>query len=151
SGSRAEDRARRLLEAQIIRDDAENLPAPWTFLLAGDLNIQTAGDIAYLELTDVQPDDRGRLFDPINTDGVWHEREEFRFLHTQDPVGAGGMDGRFDQILLSRDLLDGAGLDYIGNPARPYSQSTWDDPNHSYRVWGNDGSSFNESLRTEGN
>jgi hypothetical protein len=47
--------------------------------------------------------------------------------------------------------MDGAGLDYIGNPAVPYSTMTWDDPNHSYRCWGNDGTSFNCRLTTTGN
>ncbi len=42
--------------------------------------------------------------------------------------------------------MDGVHLDYIGNPAVPYSTTTWDDPNHSYRSWGNDGTSYNTSL-----
>ncbi|MFG0282835.1 MAG: GC-type dockerin domain-anchored protein [Phycisphaerales bacterium JB039] len=151
AGTGADDQLRRLVEARAIRDNAETLPDGWTFLLAGDLNIQNSTEDAYVELTGPQADDRGRLFDPIAAPGRWHEQQDFRFLHTQDPIGAGGMDDRFDQILLSADLFDGAGLDYLGNPAEPYSGLTWDDPNHSYRAWGNDGSSFNQSLRTTGN
>ena len=33
----------------------------------------------------------------------------------------------------------------------PYSTTTWNDPNQSYRVWGNDGTSFNKSLTIAGN
>jgi hypothetical protein len=61
------------------------------------------------------------------------------------------MDDRFDFLLTSGSLRDGKGLEYIGSKTLAYSQATWDDPNHSYRVWGNDGSSFNSTLTTTGN
>ena len=146
-----DNEARRFLEAQRIRDDAETLPAGWSFLLAGDLNIRHADEDAYVELVGVQGDDSGRFFDPIRSPGDWHNNAAFRFLHTQDPVGQGGMDDRFDQILLSASLIDGDALDYIGDPTRTYSTTTWNDPNHSHRVWGNDGTSFDQSLRVAGN
>ena len=76
---------------------------------------------------------------------------DFEFIHTQDPSGAGGMDDRFDQILLSASLIDGRGFDYIGNPNLTYSTTTWNDTNHSYRCWGNDGTSFNTTLTIMGN
>ena len=50
-----------------------------------------------------------------------------------------------------RSTFDAAVPDYVGNPAIPYSTTTWDDPNHSYRSWGNDGTSFNVSLTIAGN
>jgi hypothetical protein len=61
------------------------------------------------------------------------------------------MDDRFDVLLVCRDLLTGQGLRYIGDAAQRFSQTTWNDPNHSYRVWGNDGGSLNQPLRTAGN
>ncbi len=142
---------RRLLEAQRIRDNAEGintngagtaLPAGYMFMVMGDLNITNSADVEYQELVGSQVNNAGRLFDPINTPGNWNNNSAFRIVHTQDPFpSAGGMDDRFDQILVSAGAINGSGFEYIGNPAIPYSTTTWNDPNHSYRVWGNDGSS----------
>ncbi|MCA9243131.1 MAG: hypothetical protein KDA32_04190 [Phycisphaerales bacterium] len=151
AGSTGDDQARRLLEAQRIRDDAEALPANWMFLIAGDYNIQSSTQSAYQELTGSQANNAGRFFDPINTPGGWNNNGAFRFVHTQDPIGAGGMDDRHDQILLSGNLVDGAEFDYIGNASVPYSTTTWNDTNHSYRSYGNDGTSYNTTLTTTGN
>jgi hypothetical protein len=66
------------------------------------------------------------------------------------------MDSRHDQILIGPTLRDGQGMAYLpeapgGDTAAAYSQSTWDDPNHSHRAWGNDGSSYDTVLTTGGN
>ena len=151
AGSGSSDQARRLVEAIEIRDDAESLPAGWHFILGGDFNIQTWTQSAYQEMTGSQANNDGRFFDPIKTPGSWNNNSSFRFVHTQDPSGAGGMDDRHDQVLISGSLLDGTGPDYIGDSNIAYSNSTWDDPNHSYRSWGNDGTSFNVSLKIAGN
>jgi hypothetical protein len=151
AGTSSSDKARRLLEAQRIRDDAETLPTGWHFMLGGDFNTQSADQSAYVELVGSQANNDGRFFDPISTSGSWNNNSAYRIVHTQDPSGAGGMDDRHDQILVSASLEDGVGLDYIGNPSIPYSTTTWDDPNHSYRSWGNDGTSYNTLLTITGN
>lgn len=151
AGDSTDDQARRLLEAEAIRGDAELLSPEWHFLLGGDFNIQSSGQAAYVELTGSQANNAGRFFDPIATPGSWNNNVNFRFVHTQDPIGAGGMDDRHDQILLSDSLIDGEGFDYVGDPTLPYSTTTWDDVNHSYRAWGNDGTSYNSNLRVSGN
>jgi hypothetical protein len=142
------DEERRLLEAQRIRADAETLDGR-PFVLGGDFNIQTSSEAAYQELVGSQPDNSGRFFDPIKTPGSWNNNEDFRFVHTQDP--ANDMDDRFDQLLLSANLVDGTGFEYVGNPNIAYSTTTWNDPNHSYRAWGNDGTSFGAPLTVMGN
>ncbi len=151
AGTSSQDQQRRLLEAQAIRADAESLPVGRNFILGGDFNIQSSNQAAYQELVGSQANNAGRFFDPIATPGSWNNNPNFRFVHTQDPVGPGGMDDRHDQLLLSATLIDGNGLDYIGDPATPYSSLTWNDSNHSYRAWGNDGSSFDTVLRSEDN
>ena len=151
AGTGSDDQARRLLEAERIRADAETLPAGWHFILGGDFNIQSSSQTAYQELVGVQADNSGRFFDPINTPGSWNNSSAYRTVHTQDPSGAGGMDDRHDQLLVSAGLVDGVEIDYLGNPALPYSTTTWNDLNHSYRSWGNDGTSFNTTLTTTGN
>ncbi|QKK09333.1 MAG: hypothetical protein HND58_14990 [Planctomycetota bacterium] len=141
--------ARRLLEAQRIRADAEALPDGQHFILGGDFNIRSSNEGAYQELIIARDD--GRFVDPIASPGSWNNSSTFRYIHTQDPIGAGGVDDRYDQLLVSESLVDGDGADYVGQATIPYSRSTWDDPNHSYRCWGNDGSSYNTVLRSEGN
>ncbi|MDX2130746.1 MAG: choice-of-anchor D domain-containing protein [Planctomycetota bacterium] len=165
SNDTAADQARRLIEATDIRDNAEGidtegpgtgLPAGYAFLLMGDFNIQTASQAAYVELTGSQANNTGRFFDPIRQAGGWNNSSTYRMIHTQDPVGAGGMDDRLDQILLGPTLLDQAGLDYIGTLLGPQNPIAWNlntfqDPNHSYRCWGNDGTSYNEALNISAN
>ncbi len=151
AGSSSDDQQRRLLEAQRIRENAETLPAGRHFILGGDTNTQSSSQPGYVELVGVQANNAGRFFDPIAAPGSWNNSSAYRNIHTQDPVGGGGMDDRHDQLLSSATLGDGEGLEYIGAFGQPWDLSRWDDPAHSYRCWGNDGSSFNLALRTDGN
>lgn len=157
SGTASTDLQRRLLEAQRIRADAAALPEGWSFMVGGDFNIQTSSQAAYQELIGAHSAGMGRFFDPISTPGSWNNNGAFRFVHTQDPVGAGGMDDRHDQILLSSSLIEPRGLAYIGTISQTtglpvaYSTTTWNDPNHSYRSWGNDGTTFDQALAVAGN
>lgn len=166
SGSANE--ARRLPEGRRLRIDANALPDAAHFLLCADMNVQDAFEPAYLYLTTTSAsppmgeeflaDPSGRFVDPINSPGSWENNGLYRYIHTQDP--ATQMDSRLDQILISGNLRDGQGLDYLpaapgGNILLPYYTTsvgnTWNDPNHSYRAWGNDGGSYNTVLRTTGN
>jgi endonuclease/exonuclease/phosphatase family metal-dependent hydrolase len=146
AGTTADDRARRLAEATAIRQNLASLSGFDGALVVGDFNVYTSEEEAFIKLTGSEPDNSGRVFDPINSPGDWNDNAAFRFIHTQDPATSSGMDSRFDFILVNSPLLNGAGFDYIGQPTVPFSGTTWNDPNHSYRVWGNDGSSFNNPL-----
>ncbi len=155
--SGSDDDLRRLTEAQRIRSNAEGadtagagtgLPAGYLFLFGGDTNIQSAGSAEYVAFVGSQANNSGRFFDPIKsgvnggtsaTNGSWNNNANYSTIHTQDPSGSGGMDDRHDQILVCGALIDGAGFEYIGNANVQFSQSTWNDPNHSYRSWGNSG------------
>lgn len=107
-------------------------------------------ETAYVELVGSQANNAGQFFDPIKSPGTWGG-SNFRYIHTQDPAGGGGMDDRYDIILLSSNLIDTSGFQYIGNPNVAFSTSTWNDPNHSYRCWGNDGTSYNVALTVANN
>ncbi|MBI1331790.1 MAG: PEP-CTERM sorting domain-containing protein [Armatimonadetes bacterium] len=157
AGSTSDDKARRLTETTNIRNDAASLPAGRNFMIGGDFNIQSSAETSYQKLIDTSVSN-GRFYDPINTSYTsggstitWNNNSAYRFVHTQDPYGAGGLDDRFDFILTGNSLRDGKGLEYIGSTTQAYSNTTWNDPNHSYRVWGNDGTSFNSTLTTTGN
>jgi len=149
AGSASSDLARRLLEAQRIRDNAETLPAGWQFMVSGDMNAQAATQSFYVEFVGSQINNAGRVFDPISTPGSWENNSAFRFVHTQEPSTQ--MDSRHDQILLGQGLLDGQDFDYVGTFGRSYSTTTWNDVFHSYRCWGNDGQSYNVPIRTTTN
>lgn len=151
AGTSSDDKARRLAEASLIRQDAQNLVGFDGFLVTGDLNLYTSTEDAYVKLTGSEANNAGRVFDPIASPGSWNGSAAFRFLHTQDPATSAGMNSRFDFILLNQRLVDGIGFDYIGAPTTPYSTVTWNDPAHSYRAWGNDGTSFNAPLTVAGN
>ena len=118
-------------------------------MLLGDFNMQSSAEEGYQTLIESRANNNGRLFDPIASPGSWNDSALFRFLHTQDPVTA--MDDRFDLILINDDLFDGDGVEYVGDVTQPFSRTTFDDPNHSYRTWGNDGDSFDASLATGSN
>lgn len=150
AGTATGDLSRRLAEAMALRADIASLSGFNGAILAGDFNMQSSTEDAYVKLTGSEANNAGRMFDPINTPGDWDNDNAFRYVHTQDP-SASGMDSRYDFILLNAPLLNGAGFDYIGQPSTPYSTITWNDPSHSYRVWGNDGSSFNSTLTVAGN
>jgi endonuclease/exonuclease/phosphatase family metal-dependent hydrolase len=172
AGSTSEDNARRLVESSNIRDNASGmdtngpgtaLPAGYHFILAGDLNMQNAGQTSYQELIGGAGGNLGRFYDPICRPGIyytagsgtdagnWNNNVAFQMIHTQDPATSAGMDDRHDQILLSGSLVDTLGMDYVGNPTVRWNLNTWNDPNHSYRCWGNDGTSFNAPMTTTGN
>lgn len=160
------DESRRLLEARNIRTDAATQSAAGrNVLIGGDFNIGTSNDDSYRALIDASTTNNsgatvtgGRFHDPINssfTSGgatvTWNNNNAYRFIHTQDPYGAGGMDDRMDFILTGGTMRDGKGLEYVGSTTAAYSTTTWDDPNHSYRAWGNDGTSFNSTINTTSN
>lgn len=154
------------------------LPAGYQYIIAGDTNIQTSSAPDYQAMVGAsitgwtngslvfvsQTITGGRVWDPINSPGSWNNNSAFRYIHTQDPAATGQMDDRHDQILLNASLLDGDGLDYLNFETVPYfsapntassawtfSTSTWNDPGHTYRAWGNDGSAYDLPLRTTGN
>jgi len=140
SGSTNE--ATRLVEAQRLRLFMNTqFPAGSNLIVCGDFNMYNSGEPAYQELTGSQADNDGRMFDPLNAPGTWHNNASFSWLHTQstrtgfltpgDGGSTGGVDDRFDFILTSAALNDGVGLDQIAS---------------TYRAFGEDGNHFNQEL-----
>lgn len=145
----SEDAARRGEEAVLIRNVLNQHPAGTRFIVGGDFNLYTHTEPAWTTFT--AAGGTGRLYDPINRAGVWSDGASFAVVHTQSPAANwGGMDDRFDFLMVSDAISTGDGLAYIGDRAIPYG-SVWNDPNHSYRAWGNDGLSFNQGMRIANN
>ena len=148
AGSSPSDQTRRQEEAREVIADVATLPAGWHYILGGDFNTQSSSQQSHRTLLGTVYN-TGLFRDPISQPGSWQNNSTFRVIHTQDP--AGQMDDRYDIILVSPSLVDDTGADYIGNFPTPVSLGSWNDPNHSYRALGNDGSTYNARLRTAGN
>jgi endonuclease/exonuclease/phosphatase family metal-dependent hydrolase len=148
AGSGSTDINRRQEEVDEILADVATLPAGRHYVLGGDFNTQRSSQPHFVSLVGA-PYNTGLFRDPISQPGSWQNSSTFRVIHTQDP--AGQMDDRYDIILTSPSLVDSDGADYQGAYPIPFNLSDWNDPNHSYRAYGNDGSTYNQPMRTTGN
>lgn len=163
SGSGSVDQARRQVEADRIRRNAAGqdtngagtaLPSGYHSIIAGDFNAGSANQEAIQTLWSQSYSTlllgAGQFHDPVNATGTWSGSSTNRHLFTNDPLN--GLDDRFDLLGLSTSLIDGVGIDYIGLAGTPFSGATWNDPSHSYRVWGNDGTQgFDRPIAGAGN
>lgn len=129
----------RLQEATTLRNYLNTFQPGTDFLVAGDFNIYYSDEPAFGMMIDSMDNNNGRLFDPLNTSGNWHENSSYAAVHSQstrveqlpDGGAGGGLDDRFDMILCSSSLLDSAGLVMLHD---------------SYTICGNDGAHFNLSI-----
>lgn len=119
-------------EASVARADANTLPAGTNFIYLGDFNLYTSSEPAYGTLTGVGINPNGQAFDPINRPGSWNNNSLFSDIHTQSTRSSGGgMDDRFDFVLISAGLRDAQRFDYVPGTYTPY---------------GNDGQHFNLAI-----
>lgn len=107
-------------------------------IFAGDFNVYSSTEPAYIELLD--PTNAIVMVDPIDTPGAWSSNINFQGVHTQStrissgPFGAGsggGLDDRFDFILISENMLTNPNLQYVSD---------------TYKAFGNNGNCFNLSV-----
>lgn len=131
---------RRYEECLVLRGSLDALPAGRAALVCGDFNLYTAAEPAWQLLRSAGP---GQLFDPLDSEGAWHDSASFAAVHSQSTRttdfgggATGGLDDRFDFVLPVAALLDGLGLEL--DPA-------------SYLTLGNDGAHFNLSIVTGAN
>ncbi len=136
--------AERFAEADTLRNHLNALADGGCFVFAGDFNLYTSTEPAYVELTGSQPDNSGRLYDPINTPGNWHSSPSFAAVHTQstrlvdagDGGAIGGLDDRFDFVLLGYAFQSLPDWQYVAG---------------SYEELGNDGAHYNQSVNNGSN
>lgn len=135
----ASNEAIRLQEATVLRNRLDTFAPGTEFMVLGDFNIYSSDEPAFQKMIDSLGNNRGRLFDPLNVLGPWHENINYASVHSQstrleqlpDGGAGGGLDDRFDLILCSEDLFDSTGLLLLTD---------------SYTVCGNDGEHFNLSI-----
>ena len=138
----------RLAETTILRDYLNTLPAGSEFIVAGDFNIysnSSSSEPAFNMLTGDADNNNGRLFDPIDRIGHWHDNSSYADVHTQstrasslvDGGASGKMDDRFDWLFVSAAILD-------DSSEMRYVEDT-------YWAVGNDGNHFNDAINDGNN
>lgn len=139
AGSSASDQQMRSTMVQNTLNylKTKNIP---NMLFMGDFNIQTSTEWSYQMLVN-NTTPSVRFNDPIQISGVWSGNPDMASYHTQstraqsnDCMAAGGMDDRFDFILISNAVLDGSdNVQYLDD---------------SYHALGQDGERFNQSINS---
>lgn len=126
AGSTTSDQNDRLAQTTVIRNYLDDYPSDSNFMVAGDFNIRASTEGSYQLLIANMADNDGRSKDPIGSTGTWHDSYALRLTHTQSPRvdggsgSGGGMDDRFDFILVSYALDNGDGLSYVTGSYVPY-------------------------------
>ncbi len=141
SGDDKDIKALRAHEAQTLRsylnNYLDNHQSNNLFLVCGDFNMQSSEETAFGNLTGNQADNDGKVNDPIDKSGKWNNEEEFAKIHTQatrkikNGLNYGGLDDRFDMILLSSEFDTSDKLRY---------------KEESYAAYGNDGKHLDVAI-----
>ena len=143
AGNGSAERQRRELEITTAMNNLVSLYPAGNYLWMGDFNIYKSSEGAFQKL--VNPSQSAYAFnDPINKLGSWNNNSTYKSVHTQSThtssngcASGGGLDDRFDLILVSNDVLNGS---------EHYSYV-----NGSYTIPGNDGNHFNQAITSGSN
>ncbi|MDB4303183.1 T9SS type A sorting domain-containing protein [Desulfosarcina sp.] len=137
AGNSPEDAYQRANETNALMEFLNNSNATGNYIMSGDFNVYTPSEVAFTNLILHENEDI-RFYDPVNRIGEWHNNSNFSDVHTQsthisgDCYSGGGMDDRFDFVLISDEIRDGTGdTEYLPD---------------SYWAVGQDGLHFNKSL-----
>lgn len=137
AGNGSTNAALRAAQTQILRTYVESKPLMRNHFFCGDLNVYSSNEQGYQNL--IAGGDNP-FFDPIFSPGSWNNNGSYADIHTQSTRSngawacgsSGGMDDRFDQILVTQNVLSGNdNLNYLIN---------------SYDAVGNDGQHYNSGL-----
>lgn len=142
SSQGASNEAARLGMVTDFIDVLKLIPTNHFVLIGGDFNLYKSTEEAYQKL--LEATNNIVLVDPINRSGNWNNNALFADIHTQsthtntfyyngtDAYGAGGgLNDRFDFILMSKNLQTSADLYYVAN---------------SYKAFGNNGNCYDKSI-----
>ena len=132
--------AKRLAEVKRLDDSIKAGNVDSSYIFACDCNFYTSTESGYQYLMESMAID---LEDPIESPGNWNNSASFAGIHTQSTRttqfgggASGGLDDRFDFILLSQNFFDDENLTYVEG---------------SYIEIGNDASHFNLDINAGSN
>ncbi|MDH3268570.1 MAG: endonuclease/exonuclease/phosphatase family protein [Ignavibacteria bacterium] len=137
ASSSSSDSLKRAAEVDSLRKRTNALPLNSNFIVVGDFNIYDSSELAFQKL--LNQSQSGYFIDPLSLIGRWNNNGSFAPYHTQstrvrdlfDGGATGGLDDRFDMILMSQEVMNSGGITY--NPG-------------TYNEYGNDGNHFNDSI-----
>ena len=133
----------RLAMVEVFTNALESITNPNTYVLfAGDFNFYTASEPGYQKI--LSPDNAFKMLDPINAPGSWHDNANFQYTHTQCTrvsnagfgigTASGGMDDRFDFIMMSENFSTSSEFYYVEN---------------TYKAYGNNGNCLDKNINDE--
>ncbi len=138
AGNTGEDELARAASTNTLMQYLTVAYQPGNYLISGDFNLYKSSEQAYVNLLNWNFQSY-RFFDPVDKPGNWNNNSNFSELHTQSThtsgngcPSTGGLDDRFDFILISDDIKNGHG----GMLAIP----------ESYHAVGQDGEHFNSAI-----
>jgi len=113
AGSDEDDAATRQVQVTSVMQFLEQHYTSENILFMGDFNVYSGAEAAYQTITNYANIDM-RFLDPISQNGSWHNNSAFAGIHTQSTntssngcASSGGMDDRFDFILISDEVRFG--------------------------------------------
>ncbi len=122
-----------------------NLSTDSNVIFTGDFNFYDSYESGYQEIIDTT--NPIVMVDPINSPGYWSNNSTYAGIHTQSPITTnghfqysstggtdgvtGGMDDRFDFIMLSQNMMSSANLTYVPD---------------TYKAYGNNGNCYNSYI-----
>lgn len=138
AGNTSEDADVRRMMTQNAMTYLQNNFSDKNVLFMGDFNVYTGSEQAFQNLVNTDNPNM-RFYDPVDAIGSWNNNSAFRNVHTQSTnssstgcAAGGGMDDRFDFILISDELHNASGnVRYV---------------DESYHAVGQDGLHFNGSI-----
>jgi endonuclease/exonuclease/phosphatase family metal-dependent hydrolase len=143
AGSSDSDEDRRAAEAQTLRNNADALGPDANVIFTGDFNVQGGFEDGYQNFFD---SGNARAVDPTGRSSWGGSTPELmtqstRSGNSSDGGAGGGMDDRFDFQLVTEEVADGGGFAIITPASTGAAES-------SYRAFGNDGNTFNQSINS---
>ena len=136
SSSGSANETRRYNEILSLKNHLNKKQDRKNIFFGGDFNFYGSNEPA---LTELLSEGNYKMNDPIDSIGNWHDNSLFAHIHSQSTRkrsfgggASGGLDDRFDFILVSSDIIQGTNkLKYITG---------------TYQAFGNNGQHFNDSL-----
>ncbi|MBO6056908.1 MAG: T9SS type A sorting domain-containing protein [Bacteroidales bacterium] len=147
AGTGSDNESKRKMMIENTMRYLENNYRERNVLIMGDFNLYSSSEPAYQALTNETTYPNSYFIDPLYPYGVgnWNSNYNYKDYHTQsthkdndsDCHSSGGMDDRFDFILMSENIYGGReNIRYVGG---------------SYNALGNDGNRFNKSINNPTN
>lgn len=144
AGSSASNASARYVQTQRLMSRLVAMGNPDNYVVSGDFNVYGASEDCYQELVNYS-NSMYRFYDPIDQPGEWNNNRQFADIHTQSThssesngcFSTGGMDDRFDIILVSPYVM------YGSQRVRVLPET--------YHAVGQDGNRFNGSIVSPAN